>query len=197
MGETTVSGRIEVLLGRQAAGDPAVRDEIFSIAYERLLHLTRKMLGDFPKLRAFEQTGDVLQNAAVRLCRAIEEVKPKTARDFFGLAALHIRRELLDLARHHFGRKGFDHAGPPPPRGGDEPPLELSEHTFDPQNLAFWSEFHRRVDTLPPDEREAVDLLWYQELPQEEAAALLGVDKSTVKRRWREARLKLAEFLEA
>ena len=61
MGETTVSGRIEVLLGRQAAGDPAVRDELFAIGYERLLHLTRKMLGDFPRLRAFEQSGDVLQ----------------------------------------------------------------------------------------------------------------------------------------
>ena len=43
------------------------------------------------------ETGDVLQNALVRLLRAIEEVKPQTPRDFLTLATLQIRRELLDL----------------------------------------------------------------------------------------------------
>jgi predicted DNA-binding protein (UPF0251 family) len=41
-----------------------------------------------------------------------------------------------------------------------------------------------------------VHLLFYQELTQVEAAELLAVDPSTVKRRWRSARLKLCDALE-
>jgi RNA polymerase sigma-70 factor (ECF subfamily) len=74
--------------------------------------------------------------------------------------------------------------------------FEPGESTHDPSKLVLWGEFHRAVEALPDEEREAVDLLWYQELSQEEAAETLGVDKSTVKRRWRAARLKLAKALQ-
>jgi DNA-directed RNA polymerase specialized sigma24 family protein len=37
--------------------------------------------------------------------------------------------------------------------------------------------------TLPDDEHEVVELLFYQELPQEEAARLLDVSVRTVQRR--------------
>ena len=66
--------------------------------------------------------------------------------------------------------------------------------THDPQDLAIWREFHERVQALPDQEREVVDLLWYQELSQEEAAQILGVEKSTARRRWR-ARIKLKDAL--
>ena len=35
------------------------------------------------------------------------------------------------------------------------------------------------------------ELLWYLGLPQDDVATALGVDVSTVKRRWRAVRLKL------
>jgi RNA polymerase sigma-70 factor (ECF subfamily) len=57
-------------------------------------------------LKRWEQTDDVLQNATPRLCRALRETTPPTVRDFFRLAALHVRRELIDLARHHYGPQG-------------------------------------------------------------------------------------------
>ncbi len=66
---------------------------------------------------------------------------------------------------------------------------------LDPAALAEWAEFHQRVETLPLELREVVDLLWYQELTQDEAAELLGTSSKTVSRRWREARLMLAEAL--
>jgi len=50
-----------------------------------------------------------------------------------------------------------------------------------------WSEFHEHVEKLPDDEREVMDLLWYQGLTQEEAAAVLKVSDRTVKRRWQSA----------
>ena len=58
-----------------------------------------------------EQTDDVLQNAVVRLLRALEEVRPPSVRAFFGLAATQMRRELLDLARRYQGRGGPGTAG--------------------------------------------------------------------------------------
>jgi RNA polymerase sigma factor (sigma-70 family) len=61
--------------------------------------------------------------------------------------------------------------------------------------LAIWTEFHAQVERLPDKEREVFDLLWYQELTQAEAAALLGVDVRTVKYRWQAARVKLHDAL--
>jgi hypothetical protein len=53
------------------------------------------MLGMFPGAHREEQTDDVLQSAAKRLSRALKEVMPRDTHDFFGLAELQIRRELL------------------------------------------------------------------------------------------------------
>ena len=41
---------------------------------------------------------------------------------------------------------------------------------------------------LPDDLREVFDLLWYQEMLQSEAAAILGISVPTVKLRWMKAR---------
>src|SRR5919201_1947156 len=84
----------------------AAREELLAATCERLRRLTRKMLRDYPGVRRWEETGDVLQNALLRLCRALRDVTPPTARDYFRLAALQIRRELLDLARHYYGPQG-------------------------------------------------------------------------------------------
>jgi RNA polymerase sigma-70 factor (ECF subfamily) len=137
----------------------------------------------------------VLLGALLRLWQSLEAVPVEAVRGFFGLAAAQIRRELLDLARRHRGR------------GGDRPavyPLTLdhpSQTPIDPADpaqgppdeLACWSEFHARVGALPDDERETVELRWYQVLPQPEAAALRGVSLATVKRARLAARLKLQD----
>ncbi len=41
--------------------------------------LTWKLLRDFPGVPRWEETDDVLQNAAVRLCPALEDVQPTRA----------------------------------------------------------------------------------------------------------------------
>jgi hypothetical protein len=89
------------------AGDHSARDQLVKCARDRLLRLTRKMLKSYPGVARWEQTGDVFQNAALRLCRALNETTPESAKYFLNLAALHIRRELIDLARHHFGPEGI------------------------------------------------------------------------------------------
>jgi DNA-directed RNA polymerase specialized sigma24 family protein len=51
------------------------------------------------------------------------------------------------------------------------------------------------VARLPDDLRAVFDLLWYQELSQAEAAALLGIAVRTVKLRWMQARLQVQQAL--
>src|SRR5262245_57434375 len=97
---------LQACIDRLAAGDETARDELLGGTCQQLERLTRKMLRDYPGVRRWEQTGDVLQNASLRLCRALQQVKPPTLRDYYRLAALQIRRELTDLARHYYGPQG-------------------------------------------------------------------------------------------
>lgn len=48
---------------------------------------------------------------------------------------------------------------------------------------------------MADEQREIVNLLWYEGLSQPEAAAVLGVSLATVKRRWQAARLALYQKL--
>jgi DNA-directed RNA polymerase specialized sigma24 family protein len=48
---------------------------------------------------------------------------------------------------------------------------------------------------LPDDLRAVFDMLWYQEMSQAEAAALLGIAVPTVKLRWMKGRLRVQETM--
>jgi RNA polymerase sigma factor (sigma-70 family) len=192
--------RVQACLDRLRGGDESVRAELLACACERLRKLARTMLKGYPNVRRWEQTDDVLQNAALRLHRTLGQLPVETARDFFRLAALNIRRELLDLAKHHYGPLGHGahHAtrGPGDTASGEAPGAEApADLSREPSRLAAWGEFHERIGALPDEEREVFDLLWYQGLSQAEAADLLGVSERTVKRRWQSARLKLHDAL--
>jgi RNA polymerase sigma factor (sigma-70 family) len=185
-------------LARMQAGDASARDELLGHVCERLRRLTRKMLKGFPGVKRYAETDDVLQNALMRLLRALKDVQPASTRAFLNLAATQIRRELIDLARHFFGPQGSGahHASDAGPgESSAERPLERGDATLDPSALAEWREFHEQIERLPDDQREAVNLLFYQELPQADAAALLGVSVRTLQRRWQGALLTLHEAL--
>lgn len=208
MTDTTIG--VQSCLDRLRRGDLTARDEVITIACNRLTILARKMLNDYDRLRRYEQTDDISQNAMMRLHKALQDVQPETAVEFFGLAAHKMRQVLHDEVRFFFGRKK-DQDGAAP-RVPDNSPahavsgqlsedssnpggFESPDDTHDPAILAQWTEFHSAVEGLPPKERQIVDLLFYNGLSQIEAAAVLNVDQSTVKRRWRSARLKLYDVL--
>jgi RNA polymerase sigma-70 factor (ECF subfamily) len=50
--------------------------------------------------------------------------------------------------------------------------------------LAQWTELHQQINAMPDEERELVDLLFYQGLTQAEAAEVLNVSVRTIQRRW-------------
>jgi RNA polymerase sigma factor (sigma-70 family) len=180
------------------AGDEQARDALIQHSAERLMRLTRKMLKGYPRLRRWEQTDDVLQNALMRLHRSLAEVKPESVPQFLGLAATQIRRSLIDLTRHHLGPEGYAAHHDTNASGSDRDVIvnQVPDKTAEPESLERWSKFHQHVEALPDNEREIFDLLWYQGLSQNEAADALGVDLRTIKRRWRSARITIYEALD-
>ncbi len=190
--------QLQLLIDRALSGDAAARDALLDHACDRLLRLTRKMFHGYPALRRWEQTDDVFQDAMLRLHRALLDVKLESVRHFFNLAAVTIRRTLLDLAKHHFGPHGQGTKHHTDGVPSDEEGGAIHEQTDaarEPTDLEGWSAFHGHMESLPHDEREVVNLLWYEGLTQEEAAHILGVSLRTLKRRWHSARCRLYDAL--
>ena len=185
-------------LARYRAGDPAAANSLLRATCGRLESLARKMLRGFPKVRLHVQTDDVLQNALVRLLRALETMEPASLPDFFNLAAVLMRRELLDLARHF--RCIIRHEESPlgqPGANGKAAEPELVDRSDEAQDLDRWTRFHEEVARLPAEEREVVGLVFYHGWTQEETAELFGVTKRTVQRWWQSALLKLRQHFQA
>jgi RNA polymerase sigma factor (sigma-70 family) len=165
-------------------GDRSAADELLRALGARLEHLASKMLRDFPSVRHWAETGDVLQGATLRLLNSLREVMPASTRDFINLSAVHVRRELLDLARR-FARRREEGAAKD----------ELTARAAPAIDLDSWCRFHEAIETLPASEREVVQLLFYHGWQQAQVAELLGVSERTVRRLWASACLALNEKL--
>jgi RNA polymerase sigma-70 factor (ECF subfamily) len=109
-----------------------------------------------------------------RLLKALREARPATVRQFFALAAQHMRWELNDLARRLDSQPGavavIDGMVPAPASSGSGLTPECRQMI-------------EAIEALPTDEREAFDLVRIQGMTHAEAAEMLGVAPKTVKRR--------------
>lgn len=184
------SNFIARLLDRVHLGDREALNALLTYTEGRLRRLASRILRGFPTVRFFEQTDDVYQQAVFRLVRSLDAVQPASREQFFRLAALQIRRELLDLARH-YSRKSHPRKFDPAEHQAD---LVL-DRTAGPGDLALWTEFHEQAGELPEEERAVFDLIYYGGISQVDAAALLGVSERTVRQRWQQGRLRLMEKL--
>lgn len=195
--QSQLSDHIGSLIQKVNQGDEASRQELLTVTAERLERLTRNMKKDFPSVARWEETGDVFQNVMIRLNHALTKVEINDVRHFLRLAALHIRRELLDLCRKH-DRRNKHHQTQMQTGDQDESAPMLNdpvEVTNDPKRVAEWGEFHQTIEALPDDQKEIVELLWYHGLTQVAAAEVMGLTHKQVRTLWRNARLQLHEQL--
>jgi RNA polymerase sigma-70 factor (ECF subfamily) len=181
------SVNLQKYIDRWQAGDRAAADELLTATGERLRKLARRMTRAFPNVRGHADTGDVLQNSLIRLLRTLQTLRPRTTRDYFNLAAVHIRRELIDLARRCKSRsRGIV------PEAADRAAEPVAVATCDDYDL--WVRFHEAVDQLPVEEREVVGLVFYHGWTQVRIAELFSVDERTIRRRWSNACERLREL---
>jgi RNA polymerase sigma factor (sigma-70 family) len=183
--------QLEKLVELARAGDLQANTLLIEHSGRRLLKLTRTMFHRYPSLRRWEQTDDVFQNALLRLHRALADVQPESVRHFFNLAGEMVRRELLDLKKHHFGAQGHAANHHTDHQPSDDTGGALARTAAEPDDSERWERFHGQVEDLPEDLREVVNLLFYEGLTQREAAEVLGVSLRTVKRRWQEVKFRV------
>jgi RNA polymerase sigma factor (sigma-70 family) len=137
-----------------------------AILYRSYPRLTRPPLN----LQADEMLGAVVE----RLLKALREARPASVRQFFALAAQHMRWELNDMAR----------------RLDEEPVVGELQDGLAPAPASTGSgltpdarRMLEAIDNLPEDEREVFDLVRILGMTKAEAARVLDVSAMTVMRR--------------
>ena len=173
-------------IDRIRLGDPVAKNELVAAAQSRLLLLARRMLARFPAVGRRVDAEDVMQDATMRLLRSLTAVRPADTRQFANLAAVHIRRELLDLARHY----AVETRAVPAPLV-DEPPAQDAGGS----SADLWADLHIAVERLPAVEREVFSLTFYHGWTQARIAEMFGVDERTIRRRWESAKTALTAVL--
>jgi RNA polymerase sigma-70 factor (ECF subfamily) len=126
----------------------------------------------FPPLNL--QTDEMLSAVVERLLKALREVRPASARQFFALACQHMRWELNDMARRLDQQPVAE-----PLRDELAPAPASSDSGLTPAARRILA----AIDRLPEGEREAFDLVRIQGMSQTEAAQVIGVSAMTVNRR--------------
>src|SRR5262245_26429848 len=192
---------LQEYLQRAMSGDAAARRRLLEEARDRLMrHARRHLHGTHARLEPFEQTDDVVQQLYIKIHENQDRFwvnahgRPVgTLAEFFGHSSAWMRDVLCDLLRKAYGRA--DNRPVVLPLDGAGPRPEPASDTHDGERVRRWTEFHEAVARLPDDLRGVFDLLWYQELRQAEAAALLGIAVPTVKLRWMKARLQVQQAL--
>ena len=180
MGEEHTTAVVQRYLDELAAdssAEPIVR-ALLDQSVRRLQLLCATLLyRSYPRLTRPPlnlQADELLGAVAERLLKAMREARPETVRQFFALASQHMRWELNDLARRL-----------------DEQPsvVELREDLV-PAPCSSGSgltpngrRMLEAIEDLPEEEREAFCLVRILGMTQADAAQLLGVAVSTVKRR--------------
>jgi len=154
------------------------------------------MLRGFPRLQRWEQTDDIFQASMIRLMKSLTSASPDSVGQFVGLAATQMRRTLLDLSRHHFGKQGQgqNHQSVDQKAAEASPPFPAA-NTNEPISMEDWSAFHTAIETLAEEPRQVFELIWYAGLTQVEAAATLGISRRTLIRRLNQARTELTSIL--
>ncbi|MCA9257690.1 MAG: sigma-70 family RNA polymerase sigma factor [Planctomycetales bacterium] len=187
-------------LGEFRRDNPAARDQLIAIMNARLRAIASAMLRGFPLVGQIDDTDDVWQEAAMRLCRALDAIPPAERPDcserFVALACLQMRRTLIDLARQYAGKKQRLVGQPMhlPRIDGATNAIERVDTTHDPEHLAIWTEFHLRVEDLPPELLAVFNLVYYAGLNFTEASQTLGCSRQTVMRRYRLAVEQMAQY---
>jgi len=134
------------------------------------------------------QTTALVHEAYLRLADQ-REVRWKNREQFMGVAAQLMRRILVDYSRGHDAKK----------RGKDFEKVFLEEAAGVSKGKAAdvvaLDEALRRLAEFDPEQAHLVELRFFGGLSIEEAAGVLGVSRTTVKRNWNVVKAWLAREL--
>lgn len=175
-------------LDRLAAGDPRAKEDLFQVVDAQVRKRAHQMLRSFRIVRQSYDTGDVAQEASLRLIRSLEAIQPEDPRRFLGLVGLHIRRTLIDLYRHCRGPQSYEtnRATNAYRRADGELGYraeEVAAAGADPDQAVF-ERLHEAAATLEPADQEIFHMRWFLGMTHEQIANVVGCSEKTIKRSW-------------
>ncbi|HEX3150392.1 MAG TPA: sigma-70 family RNA polymerase sigma factor [Gemmataceae bacterium] len=169
-------------IDRMRAGDANAANQLIRAAQKRLEKLAHRMVGKSLARRGDVDVDDILAGSMPRLIRSLGDVRPESTRSFYNLAAVQMRRELLDVIRAARRRPTLEAVGSDPDAGGFQAVAAPEDADLD-----RWAALHVAVEQLPVDEREVIGLTVYHGWSQMEIAVLLHVSDRHVRRIWSDA----------
>lgn len=177
----------------------AIKDQLISRAYLRLQQLAHRMLYSYDRQKLDEETNGLVAEAYLRLNRSLEDLKPETVRQFFGLAALQMRRHLLDKLRviHGRGELKRPKITTLTPESPDGSAMQIgapaTANAFDGTTI----DVLESLDKLEERQRECLVLQHWYGFTHQDIASLLGVSTKTVQRLTNLAFIQLNELLKS
>ena len=172
--------RISRLLADWANRDPAARERLVPIVYEELRRVAHHyMRGE--RAGHTLQTTALVNEAYLRLAR-IHALQWRDRAHFFAMAAMLMRRVLVDYARERAQEK----------RGAGISVTSLDENVIAPQpavDVIALDEALERLAVLDVQQSRVVELRFFAGLSVKETAEVLGISPATVKRYWATAKL--------
>ncbi|MDX6401514.1 MAG: hypothetical protein QOF27_2120 [Gaiellaceae bacterium] len=155
----------------------------FEVLYHRFARpvfgLALRRLGD--RMRA----EDAVQETFAAVWRSARTYKPDRGAGAPWLYAV-ARNAIVDRSRSR---------SEPPGEAPDIPSAELGPDERAEASYVSWR-VHRALESLPPNERDVIELAYYGGLSQSEVADFLGIPLGTVKTRTRAGLGRLADLLE-
>ncbi|MCA8944078.1 MAG: sigma-70 family RNA polymerase sigma factor [Planctomycetes bacterium] len=200
---STESDDTTALLARLADGDEAALETLFSRMRDKLLRMVRYRID--PRLAGRIDPDDVLQEAWIAAVQRIESFHTEDETAVFLWLRKITVQVLVDLHRKHLGAqmRAADqevriHA-PVGPNSATMSALLVASLTS-PSGAAMRAEQGAKLaaalDAMDPVDREIVMLRHFEELGNEEVAAVLDLTRSTASYRYIQALAKLKRALD-
>jgi RNA polymerase sigma-70 factor (ECF subfamily) len=198
------SGETTLLLRRAGGGDQQALAELFGRYRERLRRMVRLRLDR--RLQGRVDPSDVLQEAYLDLAKRAPEYLASRAMPFYLWLRLLTGQRLLALHRHHLGAQMRDagqevslYRGALPQATSLSLAAQLLGHFTSPTEAAVRAEMQIRLqealNSMDAMDREILALRHFEELSNNEAAEVLGIQKAAASNRYIRALKRLKDIL--
>jgi RNA polymerase sigma-70 factor (ECF subfamily) len=192
--------QIDALVGRAAGGDEAALADLFAHYRDRLRQMVRLRLDR--RLQGRVDPSDVLQEAFIDVAAKLPEYAGKESIPFLVWLRMIVGERLLRVHRHHLGAAMRDatreislHRGAFPEASSVSLAAQLLGKMTSASRAAQRRETKLLIEEvlngMDPIDREVIALRHFEELSNDEVAAVIGMTKAAASKRYVRAMLRL------
>jgi RNA polymerase sigma-70 factor (ECF subfamily) len=198
------TGDVQALLDRLQAGDQHALGELFSRYRDRLARMIQFRLDG--RLKGRVATSDVLQEAYIDALKRLPHFQADPGMPFLVWLRWVTMQRLIEVHRQHLGARMRDAGREVAFDPGDnlaassamiaEFAGDLTSPSQAAQRAEAVAELQRALEGLEPTDREVLALRHFEELSNQETAAVLGIQPAAASKRYVRALERLKDALE-